>query len=211
MASYAGGKTSSSRLLCALSRPPVVTALVSLSLPLYRKQRLLPFHSYSADALASPITHTDVPPDPPFVTSSAPPHLPALSASRTRVALHPLLLAQIRSVRPESAARPYVDWFADCVSLSRLSSPNSLAGAWSYNWSSPFHSLFYADPSLNEMIVAKVIADGATGTLIVPASQLAICGPIARCASLVLSFFILDVPHVAIVWDSLSSRASPPE
>jgi hypothetical protein len=75
---------------------------------------------------------------------------------------------------------------------------------WTTFWSPEFHSLILTLPSLTEHVVAKLIRDSSTGTLIVPASQLSLesVTSIVRVACYLLTFATGGVDLVAIIWDA---------
>ena len=188
-----------------------------LPLVLFPKPFHLPFHSYCQRALLVPVTHVDEPPDPVFVPCLWPISSSSCSSSSVslldlpprKTILHPLLLAQIRSIRPELLTRPYVDWFRTPIdtgpALTRLSCPASAQPSDSFNpwttlWSPDFHSLILTLPSLTEHVVPKLMRDASTGTLIVPASQLSIASLITRVASYIVAFATGGVDLIAIIW-----------
>lgn len=136
--------------------------------PFYHSRVKLPKHSYCPLPLLTATVHEDSPPDPAFERSIS--KLLKLSLERKcdcEFALHPMLLAQIRSVRDEAAYGPYVEWFSnESNSASRLFITAS-QDAFSYIWSPRFFSWLFPPFDITDSVVTKLIADRSRGAVIV--------------------------------------------
>jgi hypothetical protein len=83
--------------------------------------------------------------------------------------LNPLLISQIKSIRPESSTRQYVDWFSSPSNqICRLAKSTS-DSAWEYIWSSDVWSWLNPPSSFCPFVVDKFFRDYGRGTVIVPA------------------------------------------
>ena len=128
-----------------LSLPPHTTCPLPLSVPLRIRPRS----------------------DPPFLpTFASQQERHAASSLGDEWSLHPLLISQIKSVRPETTSRPYCDWFAsERFQICRLAKFPS-DSAWDYTWSAHFHSWVCPPFTLSNLACAKFIRDSACGTVI---------------------------------------------
>lgn len=83
--------------------------------------------------------------------------------------LHPLIVSQVKSVRPEDSSRCYVDWFSSpSTQVCRLAKTSS-DSAWSYLWSPNVWSWINPPPHACDLAVKKFFRDRGRGTFIVPA------------------------------------------
>ena len=80
--------------------------------------------------------------------------------------LHPLLVSQIKSIRPESPARIYCDWFASpSTQICRLTK-NPADSAWSYVWTPSVFSWVCPPVSFTREACLKFIRDRTCGIFI---------------------------------------------
>ena len=104
--------------------------------PFYPSRHGLPMHSYCPKPLLIARVHVDSPPDPSFERTSGLREASDLEyKSDCEFMLHPMLLAQIRSVRDEAAYGPYVEWFSNDVNSSSRLFVTRHEDAFTFLWS----------------------------------------------------------------------------
>jgi hypothetical protein len=91
--------------------------------------------------------------------------------SLSPLALHPLLLAQIRSVRPEADFGPYMEWFSSEGDRHCRLFQTALTDAFSFGWSSSYFSWVFPPFGLVEQAAAKFLLEKARGCFIAPAFE----------------------------------------
>jgi len=137
--------------------------------PFFDLKPVLPMHSYCPAPLVVARDHVDSPADPPLERVTTPPAGLSLSEWKggCEFALHPMLLAQIRSVRDEAAYGPYVEWFSNERNSSSRLFTTRVQDAFSYVWSSSFFSWLFPPFDLAAGVAVKLVADRSRGAVIV--------------------------------------------
>lgn len=125
-------------------------------------------HSYCPKPLLIARVHVDSPPDPSFERTSGLREASDLEyKSDCEFMLHPMLLAQIRSVRDEAAYGPYVEWFSNDVNSSSRLFVTRHEDAFTFLWSPSFFSWIFPPFDMTIDAVAKFIRDRSRGAVIV--------------------------------------------
>ena len=131
----------------------------------------LPSHSQCPLPLTSPRTGTPTRDDPHLHRTTP---LPLERRLRPQLcdewSLHPLLISQIKSVRPEAPSRHYIDWFSQPNNQICRFAPPRPYSAWDYQWSPSLFGWLCPPISFLDAVCAKVIRDASQGILILPAS-----------------------------------------
>ena len=85
-----------------------------------------------------------------------------------KFALHPMLMAQLRSVRDEATHGPYVEWFASSADATSRLYITEEQNAFSFIWSPVFFSWVFPPRELIGVATAKFLFEQCRGTVIVP-------------------------------------------
>lgn len=92
----------------------------------------------------------------------------AIGVPLCEFALHPMLVAQLRSVRDEATHGPYVEWFASSADTTSRLYVTAEQNAFSYVWSPIVFSWVFPPTQMVGAATAKFLFEGSRGTMIVP-------------------------------------------